>query len=49
MRLFGRRRLWVPSALGYGSEGVPGAVPPNASLVFEVELLEIAPADGRLP
>ena len=42
MRLFGRRRLTVPPHLGYGEEGVPDLVPPNAVLIFELELLEIA-------
>lgn len=41
MRIGGKRRLVVPPHLGYGSRGVPGAIPPNATLVYEFELLDI--------
>lgn len=41
MRIGGVRRLVVPPHLGYGGRGVPGAIPPNATLVFEFELLDI--------
>ena len=41
MKVGGHRKLIVPPALGYGSEGVEGRVPPNATLDVDVELLEI--------
>ena len=44
MRLFGRRRLHVPSELAFGSAGRPPRIPPDAPVVFEIELMEHAPA-----
>lgn len=41
MRTGGTRELHIPAWLGYGSNGAGRAIPPNASLVFEVELLDI--------
>ncbi|MCA9587369.1 MAG: FKBP-type peptidyl-prolyl cis-trans isomerase, partial [Myxococcales bacterium] len=41
MRAGGVRRLKVPPSMGYGARGMPPVIPPRATLVFEIELLEI--------
>jgi FKBP-type peptidyl-prolyl cis-trans isomerase len=47
MNVGSKYKLFIPSALAYGPDGAGGVIPPNTTLIFEVELLSIEPPETQ--
>lgn len=47
MRLFGKRRLWIPARFAYGERGSPPSIPPRATLIFDLEVMALAEPSAK--
>lgn len=46
MKKGGKAKIYIPGSLGYGAQGAGGAIPPNATLIFDLELVDVQKADA---